>query len=255
MNHVRIATDTDPASAPRYREIHDSLREKIISGAWPPGYKLPPEPELAETFDCARMTISKALGALAERGFITRRRRAGTTVNAPRPQESVLQIHDIEAEIRAAGHEYRYMGLSRATYAATVDDASALDVPVRTPVLALVGVHRADNRPHALEERVINLAAVPDARRERFTESSPGRWLLTRVPWTEAEHQVSALNASATIAESLEIARNKACLCIERRTRLKDQSITYVRLIYPCDQHRLVARFQQRERWRVPAGG
>ena len=240
-------TATESASTPRYREIHDSLRERIVTGAWPPGFKLPSEPELAKSFDCARMTISKALGALAERGFITRRRRAGTVVNAPRPQESVLEIHDIEAEIRAAGHEYQYLSLTRQTRPATPDDASALNVPVQTPVLALSGLHRADSRPHALEERVINLAAVPDARRERFLKTSPGRWLLTRIPWTEAEHQISALNASATTAKRLEIARNKACLCIERRTWHKHQWLTYVRLIYPCDQHKLVARFQQRK--------
>jgi GntR family transcriptional regulator, histidine utilization repressor len=230
---------------PRYRGIHDALRDKIITGAWPPGFKLPTEPELARNFGCARMTISKALGALVERGLITRRRRAGTIVNAPRPQESVLEIHDIEAEIRAAGHDYQYLCLNREVRPATANDASALNVPVQTPVLALNGLHRADNRAHALEERVINLAAVPDARRERFTKTSPGRWLLTRIPWTEAEHQISALNASVTIAECLGIPRNKACLCIERRTWQKDQWITYVRLIYPCDQHKLVARFQK----------
>lgn len=239
--------DTDSISMPRYREIHDALREQIVTGAWPPGFKLPSEPELAKSFDCARMTVSKALGALAERGFITRRRRAGTIVNTPRPQESVLEIHDIEAEISAAGHEYQYLCLTREARLATPNDASALSVPVRTPVLALNGLHCADNRPHALEERVINLAAVPEARRERFTKSSPGRWLLARIPWTEAEHEISALNASSTIAGRLRIARNKACLCIERRTWLKDRSVTYVRVIYPCDQHRLVARFQQRK--------
>ncbi len=235
---------TDSASTPRYREIHDALREKIISGAWPPGFKLPSEPQLARAFDCARMTLSKALGALAEQGFITRRRRAGTTVNAARPQESVLEIHDIEAEIRAAGHEYRYEGFGRETRPATSSDASVLSVPIGTPVLALSGLHRADKRPHAFEERLINLDTVPEARRERFARISPGRWLLSRIPWTDAEHQISALNADHRIAERLQIARNKACLCIERRTWLEEKRITYVRLIYPCDQHRLIGRFK-----------
>lgn len=245
--HIRkTLTEACPISTttPRYREIHDALREKIVSGAWPPGFKLPSEPELARTFDCARMTISKALGALAERGFITRRRRAGTTVNAPRPQESVLEIHDIEAEVRAAGHEYEYQCLAREVRPATASDGSGLNVAVGTPVLAVSGLHRADGRPHALEERLINLEAVPEARRERFNKVSPGGWLLSRIPWTEAEHQISALNASHLIARHLEIARNKACLCIERRTWREDSRITYVRLIYPCDQHRLIARFQ-----------
>jgi len=243
---LRAVTESYPTSTPRYREIHDALREKIVSGAWPPGFKLPSEPELARSFDCARMTLSKALGALAERGFITRRRRAGTTVNVPRPQESVLEIHDIEAEVQAAGHEYRYECLDREARPATASDGSALNVAVGTPVLAVSGLHRADGRPHALEERLINLEAVAEARRERFNKVSPGRWLLGRIPWTEAEHQISALNASPFIARHLEIARNKACLCIERRTWLEDSRITYVRLIYSCDQHRLVARFQHK---------
>lgn len=236
--------DTDPLSTPRYREIHDALREKIVSGAWPPGFKLPTEPELARSFDCARMTLSRALGALAERGFITRRRRAGTTVNAARPQESVLEIHDIEAEIRAAGHQYRYERLARRTRPADANDASVLNIPTGTPVLELTGLHRTDGRPYALEERLINLEAVPDARHERFGRISPGRWLLGRIPWTEAEHRISALNATRPIAQRLEVSRNKACLCIERRTWHEGQRITYVQLIYPCDRHRLTARFQ-----------
>ena len=230
--------------APRYREIRDTLRKKILSGAWPPGYKLAPEPELAHAFDCARMTISKALETLADQGLITRRRRIGTVVNAPRPQETVLAIHDIESEVLAAGHIYRYDCIDRSTRAATANDAEKLGVSAGTAILSLSGIHRADGRPHALEHRLINLEAVPDARRERFRKGSPGRWLLARVPWTEAEHQISALNASRVIAGHLKIARNQACLCIERLTWRDGQRITYVRLLYPCDQHRLIARFQ-----------
>jgi GntR family transcriptional regulator, histidine utilization repressor len=244
MNDIPALTERDPVATPRYREIHDALRAKIVAGAWPPGFKLPSEPELARSFDCARMTIGKALSALADKGFITRRRRAGTTVNAPRAQESVLEIHDIEAEVRAAGHEYRYQCLARQGRPASADDAAALNIPIGTPVLEITGLHHADGRPHALEERLINLQAVPDARRERFTRVSPGGWLLSRIPWTEAEHQISALNASREIAQRLEIARHKACLCIERRTWHQGRRVTYVRLIYPCDHHRLVARFQ-----------
>jgi GntR family histidine utilization transcriptional repressor len=235
---------SDAAALPRYREIYDALRQKIVSGAWPAGHKLPSEPELARAFGCARMTLGKALGALAEQRLITRRRRAGTTVSPPRPQESVLEIHDIEAELVAAGAAYEYESLERQVREAGADEASALGVAVGTPVLSLVGLHRADGRPHALEERLINLRAVPDARRARFSRTSPGRWLLQRIPWTDAEHQISALNADAKIARRLEIPRHKACLCIERNTWLEEQRITHVRLIYPCDQHRLIARFR-----------
>lgn len=236
-----------PNALPRYREIYEALHRKIVSGQWPPGHRLPPEPELAREFGCARMTLAKALGVLADQRLVTRRRRAGTTVNMPRPQESVLEIHDIEAELLAAGVTYAYESLVRRVRPASTADATALGVPSDTLVLALTGLHRAGGRPHALEERLINLHAVPEARRERFSAMSPGRWLLQRIPWTEAEHQIGALNADALIARRLTIRRNTACLTIERNTWLDTQRITHVRLIYPCDQHQLVARFRYRQ--------
>jgi GntR family histidine utilization transcriptional repressor len=233
-------------TVPRSREIYDALRQKIVSGEWPAGHRLPSEHELARAFGCARMTIGKALGALAEQRLVTRRRRAGTTVNMPRPQESVLEIHDIEAELLAAGIPYAYESLARRIRRATAGDAATLGVPLGTPVLALTGLHRASGRPHALEERLINLRAVPEARTERFTTISPGRWLLQRIPWTEAEHQIGALNADADIARWLAIRRDTACLAIERNTWRDAQRITHVRVIYPCGEHRLVARFRYR---------
>ena len=234
------------SAQPRYRAIYEALRQKIVSGEWPAGHRLPPEPELARTFGCARMTIGKALGALADQRLVTRRRRAGTTVSRPRPQESVLEIHDIEAELLAAGVRYAYRSLRRRVRRANAADAAALGVPPGTPVLALAGLHLAGGRPHALEERLINLQAVPEARTERFAGISPGRWLLQRIPWTEAEHQIGALSADATVARRLAIRRNTACLTIERNTWREEQRITHVRVIYPCDQHRLVARFRYR---------
>jgi GntR family histidine utilization transcriptional repressor len=246
MTALEPLKTSEAGALPRYREIYDTLRQKIVSGAWPAGHKLPSEHELARSFGCARMTVGKALGALAEQRLVTRRRRAGTTVSAPRPQESVLEIHDIEAELVAAGSRYDYQCLHRQVRPANPDDASALGVTAGTPVLSLIGLHRADGRPHALEERLINLRAVPEARRARFARTSPGRWLLQRIPWTDAEHQICALNAGAAIARHLEIARHKACLCIERNTWLDAQRVTHVRLIYPCDQHRLIARFRHK---------
>lgn len=71
----------------------------------------------------------------------------------------------------------------------------------------------ADGTNSSLGERRLTLRRF--ATRCRLV---PGRWLLSRIPWSEAEHQIPALNAHNLIAQHLQIARNKACLCIERRT-------------------------------------
>jgi GntR family histidine utilization transcriptional repressor len=241
---MKYSKKTISESLPRYQEIQNHLKSQILSGTWAPGTKVPSEHELAAQFDCARMTVSKAIGSLVEKGLVVRRRRAGTIVAAPKSQETVLEIHDIQAEVQASGRDYRFDIQSRRVGKATREEAEKLGADIGTPVLAIACVHWADTVPYALEERLINLNAVPEAESEMFREVPPGSWLLAKIPWNEAEHRIFAVSADATTARVLKIRRNAPCLCIERRTRRDSQNVTYVRLIYPGEQHVLVARFQ-----------
>ena len=231
---------------PRYVEIQQDLAARIKSGAWPPGHRVPSEHELLKAYDCARMTVNKALTALADAGLIARKRRFGTVVARPQSQETVLEIHDIQAEIRRTGKIYRFDILSRRERAATAEDSRRLDVPRGTPVSALTVVHYAACRAFVLEKRLINLAAVSAARAEPFAAAPPGTWLLDRIPWTDAEHAIRAEAADAKAASTLEIAAGEACLVVERRTWAARRPITWVRLIYPGAQHELVGRFKPR---------
>lgn len=229
---------------PRYIEIQQDLEARIKSGAWPPGHRVPSEHELLKAYGCARMTVNKALTALADAGLIARKRRFGTVVARPQSQETVLEIHDIQAEVRHAGKDYRFDILSRRTRAATAGDARRLGVSRGTPVIALAVSHFAAGRPFVVEERLINLPAVPAARAEAFTVAPPGTWLLDRIPWTDAEHAIRAETADAAAAGQLEIGIGEACLVVERRTWSARRPITWVRLVYPGARHELIGRFK-----------
>lgn len=233
---------------PRYLEIQRDLQARIASGDWQPGHRVPAEHELQERYGCSRMTVNKALSALASAGLIVRKRRSGSYVATPKSQESVLEIHDIKAEILATGKAYRFDILSRDERSATEEDARHLGIDGPTTVLALSVLHFAANRPYVMEERLINLAVVPRASKESFAHSPPGTWLLDLIPWTDAEHTIRAELAGSPLAKRLEIARNAACLVIERRTWQAGKTITWVRLSYPGDRHRLVSLFS-------PGGG
>ncbi len=190
------------------------------------------------------MTLGRAIGALVEAGLLVRRRRAGTFVATPRVEETVLEIHDIAAEVKASGRTYAFERRRRRIRRATAADAAHLDIEAGAPVVSITGLHRANGAPIAVEERLINLQAVPQARREAFSDTPPGSWLLLEVPWTEAEHQIDAANADAETAALLALAPGSACLRMERRTWRGPNSVTWVRLIFPGDQHRLVGRFR-----------
>ncbi|MDJ1159073.1 histidine utilization repressor [Chelatococcus sp. SYSU_G07232] len=228
---------------PRYVEIQRELEARIMSGAWPPGHRVPSEHELVELYGCSRMTVNKALSALANAGLILRRRRSGSFVASPKSQETVLEIHDIKAEILGTGKAYRFEILAREARRAGPEDAEHLGVAPDTQVLALTVRHFAAERPFVVEERLINLATVPAAKAEPFAAAPPGTWLLDRIAWTDAEHAIRAVSANAQTAARLDMARGGACLVVERRTWQAGEAITWVRLTYPGDRHRLVGRF------------
>jgi GntR family histidine utilization transcriptional repressor len=229
---------------PRYAEIRRALEHKILSGEWPPGHRVPSEHNLVDQFGCSRMTVNKALSALAAAGLVVRRRRFGSFVATPKSQETVLEVHDIKAEITAAGLSYRYVILERERRRARPEDRERLQLR-RTAhdVEALAVLHFADERPFVHERRLIDLAVVPEAASADFATSPPGTWLLERIPWTEAEHRIRAENAAAEIAHHLGVARGAACLVVERRTFQAGATVTAVALTYPGERHQLVARF------------
>jgi GntR family histidine utilization transcriptional repressor len=230
---------------PLHEAIRASLEAEILSGALPPGARLPSETELAARWNCARMTAGRALNALAQAGMVERRRRAGTLVARRSIQETVLEIHDIAAEIRAQGRAYAFQRLSRRQGAARPAEAERLSLAGGGDILAIAGVHLADGAPHALEDRLINLAAAPDAAAQAFDAVPPGAWLLENIPWTEAEHEIFARAAGALTARRLGLAKGAACLVMERRTWKAGACVTHARLTYPADQRRFTARLRQ----------
>lgn len=61
------------------------LQQKINSGAWQPGAKLPTERELAKKYKIGRNTLRRALGALESQGLIFRQVGRGTFVSEASP--------------------------------------------------------------------------------------------------------------------------------------------------------------------------
>ncbi|HZH27050.1 MAG TPA: histidine utilization repressor [Azospirillaceae bacterium] len=237
-------------SATLNQRIRTDIENKILSGEWAPGHRIPFEIELAEQYGCSRMTVNKVLSALADTGLIERYRRAGSFVARPRTQSAVLHIPDIRAEVEARGDRYRYELVARNLRPASAEDIAKLAPTCVNPggnrttgrVLALHCRHFAGDEPLAVEERLINLGAVPDAADQDFSATPPGTWLLGHVPWTEAEHQILARNAGPHAA-LLVVRPETACLVVERRTWRTGETVTFVRLTYPGHMYRLVAQF------------
>jgi GntR family histidine utilization transcriptional repressor len=228
---------------PRYAEIRRALEKPILSGAWPPGHRVPSEEQLVRRYRCSRMTVNRAMSELAASGLIVRRRRAGTFVALPLSQKSVLRIQNIPVDLAKEGRAYRFELRSRRLGAASAVSAERLRIKVGAPVLELSCLHFADEVPLVVENRLINLSLVPAARDVDFSSVASGTWLLNNVQWREAEHIIRARSATVKLARLLRIAAGDACLVIERTTWLETGIVTNVELTYPGSRHQLAVRF------------
>jgi GntR family histidine utilization transcriptional repressor len=226
-----------------HERIGSELTARIRSGEWPPGHRIPFEHELMRQYDCARGTVNKVVQSLAAAGLVERRRRAGTFVIRPRIQSAVLEIPDIEAEITRRGQAYGYELIASRVHAADVDDADAALMGPCTRVMAVQCRHFADSRPFAYEDRVINLDTTPQAAAADFTRQGPGAWLRVHVAWTQARHQISAINPETDVARKLDLKATTACLCLKRWTWKAGAGVTFVRQVFPGDAYDLVATF------------
>lgn len=231
------------ARVPMHERIRADVESRIRSGELAPDDRLPIERALCASYGCSRMTVNKALSALAAAGLIERRKRAGSFVARPRVHSTVLDVPDLASEIRDRGGRYAFRLLSREVRAARAENPAEVALAGAGEVLVLSGVHLADGRPLAFEERTVSLAAVPAMRDADLAAVAPGTWLLAHVPWTEAETRVSAAAADALLAKTLRLEVGAPCLVIERRTWRGPDGVTAVRQCFDARAYDLVARF------------
>lgn len=229
---------------PLHQRIGNDLRAQISDGRLKPQMRIPYEHELMQAYACSRMTVNKAISSLVQDGLIERRKRAGSFVLPIPIASTVLDIPDIEGDVLGRGEPYRFEVISHSCHPSK--SIAEIDLTgLGGDVLVIQGIHYASNWPLALEERLINLKAVPKARDVDFTIQSPGHWLLDQVEWSRVENQVSAENASLEIARHLKIGKNDACLVLERRTWSREAAVTIVKQTFNAKSYRLRAQFKR----------
>ena len=224
---------------PLHRRIASDIERRIASGEWRPGFRIPTEAELMAEYGCARMTVSRAMTDLSARGLVVRRRRAGTVVAHPPVHSSALvAIPDIQSEIEGRGLAYSHRLLLRIVRPTRADEDG-----MGARLIELETLHLADSMPFTLERRLISLTTAPEAEHADFTAAPPGGWLLAHMPWTEAEHRISAVGADGETATRLGLSDGTPCLRLERRTWRDGLAVTWAWQTFPGAAYDLVARF------------
>lgn len=200
-----------------WQDVQAEALRRIQSREWPPGATIPKEAELAEELGCARATVNRALQALAEDGWLERRRRAGTRVALSPQRRAHMVVPILRQEVEEQGKSY---------------DHRLLHSNRTGGRLSLHTLHLADDVPYAVEDRVIELAQVPQAAEVDFSTISANEWLVQNAPFDRGTMDYRAAAAGAFEATYLHCPEGAPLLVLERETFGEKGRITQVRTAY-----------------------
>ncbi len=230
----------DAIETSKTHKVYLLLKERITSGAFQPGHRLPSEPHLAETHGLSRVTIRRALDGLARDGLIIRQAGSGTFVsdNSSRPPVSA-DLANMMAHLTAMGRSTQVRLLAFSYVVPPPPIAAALKLKPGERSQSSLRVRSIDNVPFSyLTTHVPERIGLTYTRHD--LGSRPLLELLERsgVVATKANQTISATLAGPETAEALDVEIGSALISLTRIVLGVDgRGIEHLSALYRPDMH------------------
>lgn len=241
--HVHDLAIPDLPEGGKSRRVYLSLRDEISTGQQAEGSVLPSEQRLAAIHGVSRVTVRRALEALARDGLIEKRTGAGSIVRASaRPAGTIsANMATLIPQLIQMGRDTsaRLLSFSYGAAPTAVRDALALDSETRVQVA--MRVRSTEDAPFS------HLTTyVPEEFARNYSEAdlatTPLFELLERsgVAVTSAEQSVTATLATPEVADALQVSVGTALLSMTRVVYDDaGRGIEYLSALYRPDMFRL----------------
>jgi len=129
----------------KYEMIMEAIVQKIESGKWKEGYKIPSETELMEEYDASRGTVRKAVDLLQERGFVQKNHGKGVFVLRKKNIEFRFGgIVSFQEENIRLNRKFQTNVVEMDTLTADKDVAKLLSVKTKTPITRIKRVRQLE---------------------------------------------------------------------------------------------------------------
>ena len=222
------------------RMVYLGLRDRINSGAFGKAGGLPGEQALAAEYGVSRVTLRRALAALAADGLIDRRRGAGTFLNesgAPKPV--VSDLTDVLAHLVEMGRSTKVCLLDCVMVDPSPMIASALKLTAGVRTQLSRRMRLIDGEPFSflvapVPERLANTYSVDELSREPLLS------LLERASATvdSAVQEIGAELAAPDVAAALGVEAGAPLLTMTRVTfDVNGEGIEHLRALYRPDRY------------------
>lgn len=218
QTHACMSSDGDRSTSARHAAIAAALREQISSGALRAGAKLDSESDLSARYAVSRGTVRQALAALRSEGLISGGRGRRPVIARPAMTQSFDQLVSFTAWAERMGRRpgARTLELSRRPVPADV--ARQLDLAPGTDVFTYRRLRLLDDEPVMLERSTF-VAAVGRLLLDCDLDAGSVYAQLTArgIVFAEAHQTITAIAASAGLAELLAVGRRAPLLEVRRQ--------------------------------------
>jgi GntR family transcriptional regulator len=201
-------------------EIASALAARIRSGEFPPGTRLPSEPELARLFNVSRNTVREAVSVLREQGLALTKQGIGTFTADPSIDKhfpvdvGIEHIISTTEMITRAGHKAGTRDYRLATGAGDATARVQLRMEGEEQLHCIERVRTADNLPVILCRDYISVTRVPAKIIAQYRGDESLFLFLQR------ECRLEVKTARADIVPSLPSPRVAELLAVSRRKPL-----------------------------------
>jgi len=146
---------------PLYVQLDELLRNRIASGYWKPGQRIPSENELNRIYGLSRMTVRGVLNTLVGDGLLFRVPGKGTFVLEPKIETVSPAYRGVREQLEAQGISTTTRLISTQTLVAPVKVAQRLGLERGAKVHAIKRVRSARGAPVSVHHSWVPLDLAP----------------------------------------------------------------------------------------------
>ena len=234
IDQVPMQNQTARKSLPKYREVEEDLRYKILFGHWKPGDQIPTEEELCRTYNVSRITVRKAVHELETEGYLVRQSGKGTFVTDW--QDNLPETPTLKSftnEMQELGKKAITIDVEVAVTQAVKIMAGILYVPVGHRIIQL-------KRVRAIEGGVIIGSSINSFPFTHYFSTDTGdyyasfyKYLETfGILFTSAKEYLEAMLPPPEVAEKLRISPADAVLKSVKISHSTDRLFTEYNICY-----------------------
>jgi GntR family transcriptional regulator len=147
---------------PMYHQLKELVSEKIESGEWAPGHRLPTEAELSREFGVSRITVRHAMQLLQNQGLLERKQGRGTFVAQPKVAHDLMSMFRDGLSVKEMGRQPQLELVSLELKKPAASVAGKLNLPVTDKVFEMKRLLLADGEPIMLMASWLPQSRFPD---------------------------------------------------------------------------------------------